>query len=821
MNVFQDFRYGLRLLLKRPVFTAVAVASLALGIGANSAIFSVVNTVLLRSLPFQDPDRLVMIWETPPNRPEDFNGATVSNYLAWKEQSQVFDTMGAVQFGWPVNLSSENTPERAQGQRFSATFFPTLGVQPVLGRWFLPEEDRVGAPLVVVIGHRLWQRRFAGDPGVIGKTLRIDGQETSIVGVMPPGFTFFVEEADLWMPFRFANFNIQSRSRYLGVMARLKPGVSLQQAQTEMAGLAGRLALSNPEMNKGWSVKVQPVHQAFLGGLRTPLLVLLGAVGFVLLIACANVANLLLAQAAARQREIAIRTAIGAGRWRLLRQFLAESLLLSLAGAALGLGLAYGGLKLVIMIHPGYMPRLQEAGLDARVLGFTLLIAMGTALLFGLLPAWLIARSPHLREAASQRHSGAASGPLVAVQVALAVVLLIGAGLMIHSFAKLHGIDPGFRTRNLLTFQIRLARQQYAEDVGASGGFHIVRLSPRIGEFHNQVWRRLQAVTGVESAAAITYAPLGGGVGGFVFTIEGRPRSDSEKESLQAGYHPVTPNLFRTLGVPLLRGRDFTEKDGVEAPWVVIINQALARRYWPKEDPLGQRIRIQPFPDERPREIVGVVGDIRHGWIAREPEPQMYVAHLQQPLVYQARLSEPRLQMTYLMRTTTPLTLLTPALRRAVAEVDPNQPLFALRTMDQYLAEQVREPRFYMLLLGIFAGVALALAAVGIYGVMAYSVAQRTHEIGIRMALGATAIHVLRLVLRQGMLLVLAGAAAGIAGAYALTRVLGSQLYGVTAGDPATFAGVSAVLLAVALLACYLPARRATRVDPTVALRHE
>jgi len=827
----QDLRYGLRLLVKQRGVTAVAVVSLALGIAANTLIFSIVYAVLLRSLGYKEPERLVVLWFTPPNRPDQNQGVSVANYLTLKEQYKVFEAIGALQFSWPVNLSAGpnqgSLAERAWGQKLSASLLETLGVHPVLGRWFTEADDQLAADPVVLISHRLWQRRYGGAPDILGKILRMDGHPTTIIGVMPPHFEFFNDEADFWLPFRFAPFNMGSRTRYLLALARLKPGQTRQQAQAEMNGVAAQLGQAFPETNKDWGIRLEPLLQTYVGWLREPILILQGAVAFVLLIACANVAGLLLAQASSRQKEIAVRSALGAGRWRVVRQVLTESMLLSTLGGALGVLLAYGGQRVFLATSPPF-PRLREIAIDPGVLGFTALLTLVTGVIFGAAPA-LHASRPDLVESLKESSRGATAGlvrqrlrnALVVVQMALALVLLIGAGLLINSFLRLYSAQPGCDPRNLLTFQLRLARAEFTKDIGTMGGFHAIEISPRVPALFERIWQRLSGVPGVQSAAASMTPPLSGGSFQFGFSIEGRKPPASEKEALTAAYFPVSPGFFSTLGVPLLRGRDFTLQDSSAGPRAVIINQTMARRWWIDENPIGQRLRLDLSPDEKPRQIIGVVGDIRQNRYQQRAEAQMYVPYVQQPLPSLGRYAEPLLTMSYTVRAAGDPLRLVSALRTAVGEIDPSQPMFNIRTVEQNVSDQLREPLFLMTLLGIFGGIAVTLAAIGIYGVMAYSVSQRRHEIGIRMALGAGRGHVVKLVARQSLLLISLGTAAGLAASAALTRLMGSWLWGVTPTDPATFALVAIALISVALAACYVPARRATGVDPTVALRHE
>ena len=810
-NLLQDLRYGLRMLLKNPGFTVIAVLALALGIGANTAIFSVVNAVLLRPLPFENSEQLMQVWST--NAKRGWTSAPVSylNFADWRDQNHVFQAMAAYAEA-SAAFTYADVPEQLEGIGATADLFKVLGTQPILGRAFLPEDEKAGGSHVVVLGYDLWQRRFGGDPKTVGQQIKFDGESTTVIGVMPPGFHFPLdrEDPEFWIPLDPEQvFNKERGANYLGVVGRLKPGVSREQAQAEMATIAQRLEQQYPDKNAGKSVRLVSLYEQVVKTIRPALLVLLGAVGFVLLIACANVANLLLARAASRQKEIAIRTALGASRTRIVRQLLTESLLLSTVGGAIGMLLALWGVDLLGAAIPADIPRIKEMGLDTHVLGFTMAVSLLTGLIFGLAPA-LQASKPDLNESLKEGGRGSTEGLrrnrvrsfLVVSEVALSLVLLVGAGLMIKSFFYLLNVKPGFNPDNVLTANLALPPVKYPDAKQQSA-------------FFRQVIERVKALPGVDSASVVTPLPLSGSMMQNLLTIEGRPPL-APGEKLITHTCLIGSDYLRAMGIPLLKGRALNEHDGKDAPNVFLVNETFVNRYFPNEDPIGKRITVsvRAGPDEPDAngEIVGVIGDVKHQSLDKEPGPECYVPYLNVPDAY----------MTLVVRTNSSDPAgLSASLRSAVQQVDADQPVFDIQTMDQILAKSVATRRFNMLLLGIFASVALMLAGVGIFGVMNYSVTQRTHEIGIRMALGAQARDVLKMIVGQGMLLTLIGLGVGVAAALALTRVLSGLLYGVTATDPVTFAGVSLILAAVALAACYIPARRAMKVDPMVALRYE
>jgi len=805
-DFMQDLRYAIRLQRKNPGFTIVALIALALGIGANTAIFSVVNTVLLRPLPYKDPERLVMVWEDASKVGYPRDTPAAANFVDWRDQSTVFEGMAAIA-DESFNLTGAGDPERLEGRRVSANLFPLLGVDPQLGRTFTPAEDQPGSNRVVLMSYALWQRRFGGDNSIIGKPLNLNGETYTVVGVMPARFQFPSSDDDLWVPIAFTAEEAANRNRhYLQVVGRLKPSAGLEQAQTEMTTIAARLQQQYPQSNADLGAAVTSLHEHLVGDIKPALLILLGAVGLVLLIACANVANLLLARAAVRQKEIAVRVALGARRWRLIRQFLTESVLLSTLGGIVGLGIAYGGLILLKAFIPENISQAREISMDLKVLGFTFLVSVLTGLIFGLAPALQAARfnqTETLKEGGRDSATGSSGkrirGLLVMSEVAVSLVLLIGAGLLINSFLRLRNLDPGFRADNLLTMKVVLPEPKYEE-------------FERRTQFYNDLVQRIEGLAGVKSAAVTTNLPLyrqGNSIG---ISIEGRPAPPPGQENIVVT-RIVSPKYFDTMSIPFLSGRQLTDHDINTSPRVVVISETMARRYWPNEDPVGKRIgagRIQ-----RPEDwiqVIGVVKDVRQFELTAEPRPQMYLSYRQ------AGFFEPR---DLVVKTDVDPTSLAATVRKAVWEIDKDQPVSNIKTMEEILLDSIARQRFSMLLLAIFAAVALVLAAVGIYGVMSYSVAQRTHEIGIRMALGAQTGAVLKLAVSYGLKLVIAGIAIGLIAAFALTRVMSTLLFGVTATDPMTFTLISLLLVCVAALASYIPARRATKVNPIIALRYE
>ena len=802
-SLMMDVRYGMRSLLKKPGFTLTAVIALALGIGANTAIFSVINGVLLRSLAYSDPDRIVMLWERSVTGTRTQNVVSPGNFLDWQKQSTSFEHMAAVA-DQRVNLTGgRGEPEEIKAQLVSDGFFHVLGVQPSLGRFFLPEENKVGNDLVIILSHELWRNRFGANPEVIGQPVTISGRPRTVVGVMPPGFHFLDNQVKAWVPYPLdpAIDYRATTGRFLRVVGRLKEGVSVQQAQAELTGIAKQLEQALPKFNTNWTVNVLPIHEQVVGEIRPILIVLLAAVAFVLLIACANVANLLLSRAAARQKELALRAALGAGRMRLVRQMLTESVLLALMGGVLGVLLAYWGIQLLIGFGPDNIPRLSEITIDLRVLAFTFGISLLTGVLFGMIPA-LQASRPDLNDALKEGSRGSTGGRsrtlrnvFVVTEVALALILLVGAGLMIRSFMQLQSVETGFKAENVLTMRAQLPRKGYPEP------HHIV-------DFFKKAQERIATIPGVQAVGAISYLPLTGLASRDGFTIPGQPPPKPGEEP-GVEVRVVTPTYFQAMGIPLLKGRLLNERD-VKESRVLLINDTLAKRYFPNVDPVGKQIEIS-WDGSGPDEIVGIVGDIREGALNKEPEPAIYWSHPR----------EPYSGMALVVRTSGDASRVAGAVQKEIRAIDPEQPIADVRTMEQVVAKSIARPRFNTLLLSIFAAVALVLASVGLYGVMNYSATQRTHEVGIRMALGATRADIMKLVVGNGMLLTMIGIAIGVVASIGLTRVMQSFLFGVGATDLVTFVGVSALLIFVALVANYIPARKATRVNPVIALRYE
>jgi putative ABC transport system permease protein len=806
----QDVRYAVRMLLKNPGFTLIAALALALGIGANTAIFSVVNAVMIRPLPYRDASRLVMVWEDNRIRGKHQNVISPANFLDWKEQSDVFADMAAL-YDTTFNLTGVADPEEIPAQRVTLNLFDLLGAGAMLGRTFAGDEAQPERQDSVILSYGLWQRRFGGDPGIVGQTVQLNTQIYTIIGVMPPDYQLFVksgslsgERAEMWAPMIFDQNDRVRRGRYATAVARLKDGVALEQARSQMAALATSLENQHPEFNTGWGVNLVPFREQFTGEMRKPLLMLLGAVGFVLLIACANVANLLLARAASRQKEMAIRLAIGASRARIVRQLLIESTVLAGLGGAAGLVLAMWGVDALVALGPKELLPPGGARLNLIVLGFTMLLALTTGLVFGLAPA-LEASRPNLNEALKEGGKAAASGGrahrlrdlFVIAEIAMALVLLIGSGLLVKSFARLQSVSPGFNPKNLLTAHVTLPYAKYHE-AGQSE------------QFFRDALARIRAIPGVRGASAINFLPFTGPGAATRFSVVGRPAPPPGEEPV-LDTRVCDADYFQTMGIPFIKGRTFSEREQGTASHVVVVNETLAREMFPGEDPIGRRLVIQMMRDPQPSEIIGVVGDVKHAGLDAEARAMSYWPH--------AELAYPF--MTVVARTDgDPLRYVT-ALRREVQSLDNDQPIAGVYSMEQLMSESVARARFSATLLAIFAGVALILAAVGIYGVMSYTVTQRTQEIGIRMALGADHQSVMRMVIRQGMRLALIGIGAGLAASLALTRLLATLLFGVSATDPATFVMIAVVLTGVALGACAVPARRATRVDPMVALRYE
>ena len=805
-DLWQDVRYGARVLLKSPGFTLVAAVALALGVGATTAIFSVMNAVLWRPLPFKEADRLVMVWmdNRRLNMHEDIH--SYPNYQDYRSQNttfanlSVFSTQG-------FNLTGTGEPERVIGAAATDSFFDVMGTSPALGRPFTAEEDQPGRDMVAVISHGLWQRRFGGDPKAVGQNISLNGATRTVVGVMPPDFAFPSKEVELWVPLAPNQQRAEARSTFwLTMIGRLKPGVTVEQARAEMGGIAARLEQQYPDNLGGYGVNLVPLHTQVVGRVRPALFVLLGAVGFVLLIACANVANLLLARAASRSRELAVRAALGAGRARIVRQLLTESVLLALIGGVAGALVALWGLDVLKSLAPADTPRLDQIGVDARVFGFALGLSCLTALVFGLAPALQSSKSDlneTLKEGGRSNTTGVRGKRLreglVVSEIALTLVLLVGAGLLLKSFMRLQELNLGYRPEGVLTARVSLPRAKYDQP-------------GKVSAFYEQLTERLRNSPGVEGVAAVGTVLLSNTPNSTIFTIEGRPNPPAA-ERVEIPLDPATPDFFKVMGTPLLRGRFFDARDRDGSQPVAIVNETFARRFFPNEDPLGRRFLYGDpgSDDDQWLTIVGVVADMKRTDFNSEVRPETFFPHAQGAAT----------SMMLVVRGAGDAASLAGLVRSQVRALDPDQPVFSVRTMEEQLSDRRAQHRFNMILLAVFAALALVLAAVGLYGVMAYSVTQRTHELGVRMALGARAADVFRLVVGRGMLLAALGVGAGLLASLALTRVMASLLYGVSATDPLTFGGVALALAAVAFVSCYLPARRATKVDPMGALRYE
>ena len=796
-----DLKFAFRQLLKNPGFTAVAVLTLALGIGANTAMFSVLNAVLLRPLPFTDPERLMFV------EGQNWRELSGGDFNDLNTRSHSFSHVAAFFGNATYNLSGGNEPERVSAARVSATFLPTLGIQPVRGRNFTTDEDRAGGEKVVLLSHGLWQRKFGADDGITGRVVKLDGVDHTVAGVLPRGFDF-PPNKELFVPLALSPSDLNGYGKYsLTVVTRLKPGVSRSQADAELRTIIRREPPDSsapgrfPDFRKTWSVRLVGVHEAMVGAVRTMMLVLMGAVGFVVLIACANLANLLLTSATRRQKEIAVRLSLGANRLRVVRQFLTESLVLALLGGLAGLFLACSAMALINAALPANIPRIGEIGVDARVLGFTAALALAAGLLFGTLPAWRASQTTLTEALKSGRPAVGGLGQqrvramLVVSQVALTVVLLTGAGLLIKSFARLQSAPLGFRPERLLTARVTLPFSTYTNAQQ--------RLT-----FAQRLLETVRGQPGMREAALTSQLPFAWRAQSFGILMDGKEQSNGDMPT--AHFRSISPEYVRVMGIPLLRGREFSDADHESAPRVVLINETMAKKYWPNTDPIGHRVK-ETSNEQVWREIVGIVGSVRHRERGREPEPEMFVPWSQRP--------DATLNMA--VRTGFEPASAGGVLRSAVAALDPDLPLFDVRTMEARLSDSVAQPKFRTALLGTFAAMALVMAVIGIYGVMAFSVVQRTHELGIRIALGARRNVVIGLVLRHGAVLAGLGIVIGLAGALALTRVLQTLLFEVKPTDPLTFTMVPVALMGVALFACWLPARRASKVDPMAALRAE
>jgi putative ABC transport system permease protein len=819
-TLWQDIRYGVRMLLKSPGITLVVILALGLGIGANTAIFSVVNAVLLRPLPYAESERLVFLNEA--SETLDEMSISYPNFVDWRDQNHVFEKI-AVHNRANYNLTGAGEAERINAAQVSADLFPLLRVNAAEGRVFTNDEDKPGAAPVVVLSHGLWQRRFGGAKSILNQPLTLNGRSYTVIGIMPQGF-LYPSRIEMWVPVGqlSGQSSWQQRGNHPGLygVARLKPGISIEQAKADMQNIAANLQKQYPDTNSGNGIRVRPMLEVFVGDVRRALWVLFAAVGFVLLIACANIANLLLARATGRQKEMAVRAALGASRWRIGRQLLTESVLLSLVGGTFGLLLARWGIELILYISPDSIPRAPEIGMDWRVLAFTIAASFLTGILFGLVPALqagVVDVNTTLKEsgrAVTGRHWLRSS--LVVVEVASTLVLLIGAGLSIRSFYHLQSVNPGFSYEHLTSFSVALPRTKYTTD-------------EQRADFFKRLLENMRGIPGMQSVAAASGLPLGNNGWQTSFVVQGQPIPPPNQVPLMEACL-VTPDYFRTMNIPLLRGRYFTDRDdrshlagrdlsklpeeqrqavGVN---VVVIDDEFAKRHWPNEDAVGKRIKLGTENSAPELTVVGVVGRVKMEGLTRDSNlVQGYFPFFQGPSG----------GMTVIAKGMTDPNLLVSSIRQQVKTVDPDQPIYNIRTMEDIRAEAVAPERLNLTLLSIFAGIALVLAVVGIYGVMSYAVTQRTHEIGIRMAIGAQPSDVFRMILGQGMSLALIGVGLGLVGAFALTRLMASMLFGVEPTDPATFAVIAALLSIVATVACYIPGRRATRVDPTVSLRYE
>ncbi len=795
-TLLQDLRFGLRSLGKSPGFTAVTLLTLALGIGANTAIFSIVNAVVLRPLPYRAPEQLVKIW---PEKPDVSSSKT--DYVEIKSAASSFDDLAGYS-GWGFTVTGSGDPAKLDGARATANFFPLLGVQAAVGRTFLPDEDQPGHEKVALLSYGLWQSRFGADPQIVGRSITIDGAAYVVVGVLPQNFDFLgFHAADLWLPATLDPSDKDDYSAaYLTLIGRLKKGVTPEQAQSEITAIARHLSEKRGAPRTPEKPSVTPLQTDLVANVRAMLFILLGVVAFVLLIACANVANLQLARTSTRQRELAIRAALGATRGRLVRQLLTENCLLGLLGGAVGVALAWFGLDLLLKLLPLQLPRAGEIALSRSVLGFSLGVSLLTGFLFGLAPAWQVSQpdlQAPLKEGGrtSANGLGRLRGLLVIAEMALALMLVVSAGLLIKSFARLEQVDPGFKPDRVISFQLSPGDDDPA----------------RARVYYREVIDRLENLPGVKSVGGIHILPMSEDNWNPGLKIEDQPLTTAAS-SESVNWRLVTPEYFRTMNIPLLAGRFFTTADRESAPPVALVNETLARKYWPGASPLGKRVQTAFEGKKTWASIVGVVGDIKQQGLRNQTEPEMYRPYPQHSFLP---------DMTVMVRSTSDPAALAASIRSVVWSVNKNVPITHLESMDEVVARSISQPRSTMLLLSIFALIGLILGVIGIYGVISYTVTQRTQEIGIRMALGAATLDVLKLVLGQGLKLIFFGIATGLVGAFALTRLLSSLLFGVSATDPATFGVITALLILVALLACYLPARRATRLNPTIALRYD
>jgi putative ABC transport system permease protein len=810
-NIWQDIRFGFRMLAKHRLATLVSIIALALGIGANTAMFSLAEAFLLHPVPFENADRIVALVDSRPGQNIDINAIAPATYLDWRKEAHSFDQLAA--YAWDeVNLTGDGTPQKVQTFQISANLFPMLGVRPQLGRTFLPEEEEPGKQQELILGHALWEQRYASDPQIVGKSVKVDGKSFTIVGVMGKGFDYPMP-AEAWIPLSIdAKERVRRDNRWLWVLGHLKPGVLFSEAAAEMQSIAQRQADAYPDTNKGWQLRPIPVREFATGSItRQFILLLLGAVAFVLLIACADVANVQFARMTGRSKELAVRTALGGSRWRVVRQLLTESILLSLGGAALGLFVAQWAIELILAHMPADVAKFiagwKTISLDSGAFLFTLGIAVTSGILSGIAPSLLSSQmkvSETLKEsgrgASLSRAQNFLRNGLVVAEVSLALILLVGAGLLVKSFEGLLNINESYSPRTLLTMNLTLSDTQYAKP------------SSRLA-FHEQVLQRLRALPGVQSAAIATDVPYsgGGGVSTNTFSLEGRPPAQ-RGELRNAIIETAAPNYFRILNIGLRAGRFLSDTDGAEQTPVAVISQSLAQRYFAGENPLGKHIKVGKPDSDRPwMTIVGVVNDLRYSWISKETVPTIYRPFRQSPPYY----------TTLVLRTDgDPMQFISGA-RAQIASVDPDLPLYNIKPMDKVITESIIGIAYVAVMMAVLGVIAVVLASVGVFGVMSYSVGERTHEIGVRMSLGAQTSDILRMILRSGMSLTVLGLAIGLPIAFVLARALASLLFGVDATDAFSFIGLPLLLAAVAALACYWPARRATRVDPLVALRYE
>ena len=811
-RLLQNLRYSVRMLRKNPGFTFIAVLTLALGIGANTAIFSVIDAVLLRPLPFKEAERLVAVWSTTERNPQSKQHVSSPDLADWRAQSRSFESLSGW-FIYELTLTGNGEPVRVKGAGVNGDILTLLASAPELGRTFRPEDDHV-----VVLSHRLWQRRFNSDTSIVSRNITLNGESYTIVGVMPQGFQFPIgpDPVDLWATWDFAKYPgpTQRRdARLLDVIGRLRPAITVTQAQAELDGIAAALREQYPDTNKEIGARIIPAAEDLVGVHRRALLVLFGAVGFVLLIACVNVANLLLAKAAGRRREMAVRAALGASRRSIVLQLLTESLLLALAGGTLGFLIAMWGVDALLALNPDYLPGANRIGMDGRVLAFTMMASLATGVLFGLVPAWHASKidlTTALKDGDRTVTEGAGRrrlrGSLVIVEVALSIVLLAGAALLINSFWRLRQVDPGFDSRNVLTFRLSLPYEKYD--------------APQAGEFFRQLQTRLQTIPGVRAASTILPLPLNGDPvfdnldASFDTRLDIKGRTVAPNERPRIDGRTVQPDYFHAMGIRLVSGRDFNERDNAEATQVAIINETLARQHFPNEDPIGKRIRLNSvfIQGEPPlRQIVGIIGDVKHRNLSMETRPEVYVPLAQDPFQ----------EFFVVVKTESDPHSFAGAVRNEVQALDKDLPIYNVQALDERLGASIAQERFNTVLIATFAALALLLTAVGLYGVMSYDVAQRTHEIGIRQALGAQPRDVLKLIIGQGAALVLIGTVIGLMASFALTRLMKGLLFDVSATDPLTFALVTLLLAGVALAALYVPARRATEIDPVIALRDQ